>query len=110
MSVDGIWKIEMLGPYGLESVATAFLEDGKYKSASQDNYTIGSYEISENKIKVAAQNISHGQTRTLFGDKRQEMNLNFEGEVNGDQITGQARDDQTKYFVTFRATRLADLP
>lgn len=43
MSVNGIWKVEMLGPYGWESVSTAFLEDGKYRAASEDHYTVGNY-------------------------------------------------------------------
>ena len=110
MSVNGICKIEMLGAYGWETVATAFLEDGEFRSASQDQYTIGSYDIADNKIKMAGAMISHGDTRTLFGDKKHERNLSFEGEVDGDEIAGQARDDQSKYFITFRAIRLADLP
>ena len=110
MSVNGIWKIEMLGAYGWETVATAFLEDGGFRAASQDQYTIGSYDIADNRIKMAGAMISHGDARTLFGDNKQERNLSFEGEVDGDEIAGQARDDQSKYFITFRATRLADLP
>jgi hypothetical protein len=110
MSVNGIWKIEMLGAYGWEIVATAFLEDGGFKAASQDQYTIGSYDIVDNKIKMAGAMLSHGKARTLFGDDKQERNLSFEGEIDGGEIAGQARDDQSKYFITFRATRLADLP
>ena len=110
MSVNGIWKIEMLGAYGWEVVATAFLEDGELKAASQDHYTVGSYDISDNKIKMVMAMISHGGARTLFGDNKEERNLSFEGEVDGDEIAGQARDDQSKYYITFRAIRLADLP
>ena len=108
--MNGIWQIEMLGAYGWEAISTAFLENGNYKSASQDHYSTGNYELTENKIKVSAHHVSHGQTRTLFGAKNKELNLNFEGEVNGDQITGQATDSQAKFLTTFRATRLADLP
>lgn len=110
MSVDGIWQIEMLGAYGWENVSTAFLEDGKFKAASQDHYSLGSYDISENRVKMSTHHVSHGQTRTLFGARNKEIDLNFEGELEGEQISGQATDEQGKFFITFRATRLADLP
>lgn len=108
--MNGIWRVELLGAYGWEAISTAFIENGNYRSASQDHYSTGNYEITGTKIKVSAHHVSHGQTRTIFGAKNKEVNLNFEGEVEGDQITGQASDDQAKFLITFRATRLADLP
>lgn len=110
MSVNGIWQIELLGAYGWEAVSMAFLEDGIYKAASHDHYSIGHYEVSESKIMVTAHHVSYSQTRTLFGAKNKEINVSFEGEVKGDQITGQATDDRAKFLTTFRATRLAGLP
>ena len=112
MSVEGIWKIEMLGPYGWEAVSTGFFEDGRYLAASQDHYAIGSYELNGNQIQVTATMNSHGQVRTMFGANAPQVELSFGGEINdsGDQISGQAEDKQAKYSVTFRATRLADLP
>jgi len=110
MSANGIWKVEMLGPYGWESTATAFLEDGKYRSASENHYTVGNYEVSGNRIEISANGVQHGEVRTVFGDKRKEMDLKFEGEIEGDEIKGQARDDKGTYQISFRTTRLADLP
>ena len=110
MSLNGIWKIEMLGPYGWETVATAFLQDGDYKAASQDHYTLGRYEVDGDKIEITAVSNAHGQVRTLFGEQRQTIEMQFEGKIDGDQITGQARDDKAKYLLSFRATRLADVP
>lgn len=110
MSVDGIWQIEMLGAYGWENVSTAFMESGKYKSASEDHYSVGNYDLSGNKVKVSSRHVSYGKARTLFGAKNKEINLNIEGVVDGDRISGQATDDRGKFFITFRATRLAELP
>jgi hypothetical protein len=110
MNGDGIWQIEMLGAYGWENVSTAFLEDGKYKAGSGDHYSTGSYDISGSKIKISARHVAYGQARTLFGAKNKEIHLSFEGELEGDRVIGQATDDQSKFLVTFRATRLADLP
>ena len=109
MSANGIWKLEMLGPYGWEAIATAFLEDGRYLAASQDHYAIGSYELTGNNIQVTATTHTHGQARTMFGSNDPSMELSFGGEINGDQINGQAENKQSKYSVTFRATRLGDL-
>ena len=109
MSANGIWKIEMLGPYGWEAVATAFLEDGRYLAASQDHYAIGSYELTGNNIQVTATTHTHGQVRTMFGANDPSVELSFGGEINGDRISGQAEDKKSKYSVTFRATRLGDL-
>ena len=109
MSVNGIWKIEMLGPYGWESMSTAFLEDGRYQGSSQDHYTVGRYEVTGDEINVTAAMHSHGEVRTMFGSREPQMELTFEGTLRGDQISGQAENKQAKYSITFRATRLADL-
>ena len=110
MGMNGIWKVEMLGPYGWESTATAFLEDGKYRSASENHYTVGTYEVSGNRIAVSAYGVQHGKARVVFGKKKKEMHMKYEGEIEGDQIKGQARDDKGNYQISFRATRIADLP
>ena len=110
MSVNGIWKVEMLGPYGWESMSTAFMEDGRYQASSQDHYAVGRYELTGDQINVTAATHSHGQApRTMFGGKNPHMEISFKGTLSGDQISGQAEYKQEKYSITFRATRLADL-
>ena len=109
MSMNGIWKVEMLGPYGWESMSTAFLEDGRYLSSSQDHYAVGKYKLKGKQIKVTAEMHSHGKVRTMFGTRNPLMMLSFEGAVSGDQISGQAENKKEKYSISFRATRLADL-
>jgi hypothetical protein len=54
--------------------------------------------------------VQHGQARTVFGEKKKEMDLKFEGEIEGDEFKGQARNDTGAYQIWFRSTRLADLP
>ena len=108
--MNGVYRVEMLGPYGWEAVATAFFEDGRYKAASENHYTIGSYEVHGNRIEISVVSVQHGEARTVFGQKKKEMHLVFEGEVKGDEINGQARDDNGSYQISFRVTRLADLP
>ena len=109
MSVEGIWKIEMLGPHGWEAMSTAFLEDGRYLSASQDHYTVGGYQVDAKRIQITVSNHPHRPDRAMFGAPGSGGELSFDGEINGDQISGQAEDKQAEYSITFRATRLADL-
>ncbi len=45
MSLNGIWKFEILGVYDWEPVSTAFMQDGRYWAGSADHYTVGSYEV-----------------------------------------------------------------
>ena len=45
MKIDGVWKVEMRGPWGWEARATAFLENGTFRGASTDHFTIGTYSI-----------------------------------------------------------------
>ena len=52
---------------------------------------------------------AHGQVRTLFGKQREVMDISFDGQIDGDQIQGQARDDDGVYLISFRAVRLDDL-
>ena len=110
MSLNGIWKTEILTPDGWESMATAFFEDGKYRAGSRYHYAIGSYQISDNRVKVTAEYVAHGEARAMFGKKADRMDLEFEGEIDGDQIQGQGTEGEGNYQVSFRARRLADLP
>ena len=110
MKVDGIWKVELLVSYGWEAVSTAFLEKGRYLGASQDHYAIGHYEVSGNRVRIEGSSHAHGESLNLFGLADKQLELCFEGEINGDQVNGQAEDRQGRYSITFRATRLADMP
>ncbi len=110
MSINGIWKVEMLGPYGWEPMATAFLEDGKYMAASESHYTVGDYEVTDSRIEMRAVGVQYGKARTIFGKKEKQMGLEFKGKIDGDRIRGQTQDEQGKFQVTFRWVRIADLP
>ncbi len=110
MSIDGIWNVEMLGPYGWESIANAFLKNNQYLAASENHYTVGSYEISGNRVEMSAVSVQHGKVRTLFGKKEKQFGIVFEGEIEGDRIQGQTHDELGQFYITFRWTRIADLP
>lgn len=111
MSVDGVWKIEMLGPYGWEGMATAFLNEGRYWAASGDHHSIGSYELHGEAITVDTRTVIYDSHRTLFGRQSSEYEVQFEGRLADDTFDGEAKDaDGGGFLVRFRAMRVADLP
>ena len=110
MGAEGIWKVEVLASYGWESVSTAFLENGRYLGASQDHYVIGRYEVDGDRIRVEGVSNAHGDALNLFGVTDKQLAMTFNGVIDGDQVDGEAEDDEGRFTVTFRARRLAQWP
>ncbi len=110
MSLNGIWKFEILGVYDWEPVSTAFMQDGRYWAGSADHYTVGSYEVVDGGISAEVTAVMHGRATTLFGKTSSRFQMRFKGEASNGEIKGTASDAEGKFVVQFRATRLADLP
>ena len=109
ISVEGIWKVELGGPYGWDVLSTAFLEGGKYRAASKEHFTIGTYEVDGDDIRIRAKVVQHGGNRSLFGT-RGAAQLSFEGKTDGDRIEGFATDHAGKFKTAFLATKLSTIP
>ena len=116
MSVNGVWKVEMLGPYGWESVATAFLQDGRYLAASADHYSIGSYEVEGDTFTADIWSSQPGKQRPVFGSKKKRVHMNIEARIKSerpkkaDKIVGSSLPSIGKNFdVRVRLIRLGDL-
>jgi len=112
MKLEGIWQIEMKGPYGWESTSTAFIEKGIYRGASASHYTIGSYKVKGNRVVAKTVMTTRGkgvQRRPLFGRYDSSFRMTYDGEIKGETIRGNATDTAAKYSIPFRATRLADI-
>jgi len=111
MSVEGVWKVEMLGPDGWEQLATAFLWKGRYHAASADHYSIGSYKEGGGILKVEARITQHGKVRTAFGSKQEHVDVLIEARIKeADKIVGTARPSGGGEFdVEMCLTRLGGL-
>lgn len=111
MRVEGVWKVEMLGAYGWEAVATAFLRKGRYHAASADHYSIGSYKEDGKAFEAEVRITQFGQIRTVFGSKKKHVDTHIEGEIQkADKIVGMARPSGgEKFDVRLRLTRLGRL-
>jgi len=110
MSLNGIWKIEMLGIYDWEARATAFMEDGRYWAGSANHYVVGGYEFDGNTVIAKMTIVAHGKSRTLFGKTADRHDIHFEAEVSNGTFQGVARDGDGRVLVQYRGTKLADLP
>ena len=109
MNIEGVWKVEMLGPYGWEVVATAFLEAGRYREAGDSHFSVGRYEIDGGRLRVRAVTSIYREARTLFGKTSNHFAVEFEGELSDDKVIGEARDADAQFSLPFRGTRVGDL-
>ena len=111
MSVEGVWKVEVKGPYGWEKLGTAFLQNGRYLAASADHYSIGSYEAEGDAFTADIQVNQYGKVRAAYGTKKRQMDHRVEGKrKNEDKIVARANPKEgKKYDVKMRLTRLGDL-
>jgi hypothetical protein len=111
MAIEGIWRIEMQGPYGWEATATAFIQDGIYRGASAVHYTVGTYTVDGNRVLATATMTTHGQPlRAMFGRKDTSFSITYEGELHGDdRLVGSATDTEAQFSIPFRAEKIADI-
>ena len=111
MSVAGVWKVEVKGPYGWEKIGTAFLQNGRYLAASVDHYSIGSYEAEGDAFTADIQVNQYGKVRAAYGSKKRQMSHRVTAKMKKeDKILGHANPSSGKKFdVKIRLTRLGDL-
>lgn len=109
MSLDGVWKIEILGVYGWEAWATAFLNNGRYWAGSGDHYATGGYEQAGESFTLSTTMVVYDPQRAMFGRQGSEYQVRFEGRHTGDQIDGHAKDADGGVLMRFRATKVGDL-
>ena len=111
MSVEGAWKVEVLGPHGWERISTALLKDGLYFAASTDFYSAGSYEVVDDSITWDARVNQYGKVRTVYGSNKRKINVRFEGKLKKeDKIVGRVQaTDSKKFDLKTRLIRLGDI-
>ena len=111
MKIDGVWKVEMLGPTGWEARATAFLESGIYRAASPDHYTLGTYSVDGNSVTAKVTAYTYGQLRAMFGIADPRLNISITAEIDAESMTceGKAIDPDGLFAAELRMRKLADL-
>ncbi|MBT8436732.1 MAG: hypothetical protein KJP11_05120 [Gammaproteobacteria bacterium] len=110
-NIDGIYKVDMLGPFGWEHFSTAFIHDGEYRSASAEHFTHGTYAAEDHGFQMEGNLTQHADHRPLFGRKDiKELPIKFIGRIDVDVIDGEARvTDGSRHSLRFRLNRLPSL-
>lgn len=107
-NIDGIYKVDLLGPYGWEKFSTAFIQDGKYSSASAEHFTTGTYSIEDCGFEMNGNFTQYDHTRTFFGrEDIKDLPIKFTGGIYDDIIDGVAREHKGgKHSLRFRLSKM----
>jgi len=99
MSCEGIWQVEVKGPYGWERVATAFMRAGHYWAASADHYSVGSYKEDGDKFELSIVLTQYGDLRSMFGIKKPEkLQIISKCKIKKNKIIGTSKAKGIKNF------------
>jgi hypothetical protein len=111
MSCEGVWSVEIKGPYGWERIATAFMEDGKYLGASASHYSVGRYKEDGDNLEISIATTQFADVRTIFGTKyADKLQITYRCEIKKNKITGKGRAKGIKkHEILVRFTRLDGL-
>ena len=111
MSFEGVWRVEIMGPYGWQAIGTAFLRKGEYLAAGEDHHAVGSYKEDGDKIDVDVNVTQHGKTRTVFGETKKHIEARIEGKLKKPgKITGTLHPPKNRdYDLKLRMTRVEGL-
>ncbi len=89
--IEGVYEVKSLGPYGWERFSTAFISDGRYRSASADHFTNGVYQVDGESFTMVGNLTQHGEHRPLFGERGiQGLPIRFRGKIHTGTIDGEA--------------------
>ena len=111
MSIEGIWSGEVYGPFGWETRGVFIFEKGRVMGGDNRQYTAGTYSVTGNRLKAELTVHYYGPPHTAFGEAREEITLQVEGEVGEPQIDAVLRrHDRPQYDLQFRLTKRMGLP
>ena len=107
-NIDGIYRVDMLGPYGWERFSTAFIENGEFRSASSEHFTAGTYAVDDGYFLMQGNLTQYVDYRPLFGHKDVKgLPIEFTGSIDGGVIDGEARvPDDSRSSLRFRLNRM----
>jgi len=111
MSCEGVWSVEIKGPYGWERIATAFMKGGKYLGASASHYSVGSYKEDGDTLEISISLTQFADVRTVFGTKyADKLQITYQCEIKKNKITGIGKAKGIKkHDILVRFTKLESL-
>ena len=107
-NIDGIYRVDLLGPYGWERFSTAFINNGKFRSASAEHFTTGNCKVENGGFRMQGSLTQYVDDRPLFGQTEiKGLPIEFIGRVDDGVIDGEARaSDGSRYSLRFRLNRM----
>jgi len=111
MSCEGVWSLEIKGPYGWERIATVFMKGGKYLGASASHYSVGCYKEDGDNLEISIATTQYADVRTVFGTKyADKLQITYQCEIKKNKITGTGKAKGIKkHEILIRLTRLDSL-
>ena len=111
MSIEGLWTSEIYGLHGWENTGVLMLRGGQTMGGGRNHYSVGTYDLSGNDIRVSIEICYHGPPRILFGSSDSRISLCFDGEHENGVVEGSVhRVGNPKQTLSFRLTKRADIP
>jgi hypothetical protein len=110
MSIEGLWTGELYGLQGWENSGVIVFDSGRALGGGRHHFSVGTYDVSGNDVRVTVDLEYHGTPRTLFGSSERKISLEFVGQAADSVIEGSvSRPESPKHSLMFRLTKRADL-
>jgi hypothetical protein len=111
MDSEGVWSVEVKGPYGWERIATAFMKDGQYLGAGANHYSVGRYKEEGDNLELSLNTRQHANLRTVFGVRSADtMQITYQCKIKKTKISGEGTaKGKEKFKLQIRLTRLDEL-
>ena len=87
--IDGIWTVEIFGPYGWENTGTYVLEQGRILGGNDRHHSAGHYSFVDASYRAEIAVRYHGQPRAIFGQRREQFEIVAIGTLKNDVIEAQ---------------------
>ena len=109
--IEGVWTVEIYGPYGWENNGTYVLDQGRVLGGSERHYSAGHYQFIDNNYRAEIVVNYHGSPRTIFGANCEQFEIVVTGTLDTGVIEAQMdRKDRPGLSVRYRMTRRLELP
>jgi hypothetical protein len=88
MSMEGIWTLEVYGPYSWESHGVLVLENDRITGGDDRQFTSGRYTQSGEKFDAEIDVHYYGPPRTILGENKERFAKILSGKREGSVIAG----------------------
>jgi hypothetical protein len=111
MPIEGIWTGEVYGPFGWDNRGVFIIEAGRIVGGDNRQYSSGTYRQSGNEVKARITVHYYGPPRAVFGELKEEITIELEGQISNHEIDGIIRrPDKPQFDLQIRLTKRMDLP